>query len=310
MFQFIKAHKDLLFDAEPVATVGLLHSAASRDFLDQGPVDTAFFVSAVNLKDNVDVYAMDKSFFWGASILDRKYCADYGGFFKALSHLHAPVAIVPLQAILDEDIAYLKSFKLLCLPSLQCVSEKHARAIVEYARAGGHVIATGPRLGWEDDLGQPRVEKLDEALKGIATARLLEERIGRSYFESSSAAALATLEQAVIESGARIVDMPGARHVHLELTRRAGATLVHLINYEGAPSRILGDGAGLGPNAAGYPFPNEYRVVPQTVTLDVKDVAPKNVRFVSPDGEVQGKWLGGGKLEVIVRQYVVCVLEP
>ena len=322
MFRFLEAHSELLFEAEPVATVGLLHSSSSRDFLDRGPVDTSFFVSAVNLEENVDVRAADASFFWGASLRSTTYSADYGGAFQALSHLHAPFAIVPIQSLTEADEAYLASFRLLVAPSLECLSDVHARMLARFVESGGHLLLCGPSPGRADHLGAPKPEasRLDrllgfEAAKGAAIrgpVTYAPERLGARYLGAADASALATFSRAVDAAGARriAIDARAYPHVHVDLARRPGQVLLHLVSYDGAaPALRVRAGAGRG----GYPFEHDYRIVPRTIPVEVTVPEPvRGVRWLSPDRgfvEADARWLGGGKLEVPVQQYTLAVLE-
>ncbi len=331
MFQWIKARKELLFDAEFLPTVGLVHSASSRDFLDKGPVDTTFFVSAVNEELNYEVYKVDPSFYWGSSIVNSTYCADYGGLFKCLSHLHVPFAIVPLQAILDEDEAYLHSFKALVLPSLRCLHDRHAQMLVRYVAKGGLVICTGPDLGWDDELGLQKAEarRLD-TLFGLDPAATRPEslpkaggggvirhpgRLGQLYFKSSNPATFQFVGDALSAARARpfTMDDLAHRHVHLELSRHGKTFLLHAINYAGARETLMGGGLTPRSRLEVYPFASEYRVVRADLRLTVDLPAPvKSVRFASPDREFdekEARWLGKAELEFPVHQYTLALIE-
>ena len=118
-------------------------------------MDTAYFVSAVNEVLNGDVYVADPTFFWGASLRDREYCADYGGAFKALSRLHVTFAVVPIQSITEQDEEHLRSFKLLVAPSLDHLADVHSEMLARYVAGGGHLLLTGPAPGHLDQRGTP-----------------------------------------------------------------------------------------------------------------------------------------------------------
>ncbi len=326
MFQWIKAHKELLFDATPIATVGLVHSASSRDFIDRGPVDTAFFASAVYLATNKEILACDPSFFWGGSVLETQYSADFGGLLKALSHLHAPFSVVPIHGLADDEIPWLRSFRALVLPSLRCVRTRDRQALRDFVAQGGALLLTGPDVGWDDELGAPvqAAERLD-ALLGIAgaTTPIVQpsgaglvawhpSRLGRDYFRTSDAGALAFVRDVLDRASARPVKMDDAAHphVHVELAELGSRTIVHAVGYAGAPDRLI---AGSARADGGYPFPNDYQVVRQDVTLDLDAIAgAKSVRFLSPDPqfrEQDAQWVGGARVRFPVFQYTVVVVE-
>lgn len=321
MFEFIRKQAELLFDAEPVATVGVLHSSSSRDYIDRG-ADSAFFVSAVNDTLNRDVHEADPSFFAGASLRDTTYCADYGGTVKALSHLHLPFSIVPLQTITEADEPYLGTFRLLVAPSLQFISDLHAEMLVRFVKAGGHLLVFGQAPGHGDQLGAPKVEaaRLDRLLgfdsaKGAASiggkVTYRPELLGREYLRTEDATALAVFEAAAVEAGAHrvVMDRKQNPHIHVELARHGGRWVLHLVNYGGAPTELA-----LKPGAAtGYPFVHDYTIVRRDVAVELLvPGAIKGVTFISPDTQFvaeEARWLGGGKVQTPVFQYTIVVFE-
>ena len=324
MFQFIRRHAALLFDAEPVSTAAVLHSSASRDYVDQGPVDTSYFVSAVNETENAEVTAADPSFFWGSSLRSTTYCAEYGGAVAALSRLHVPFEIVPLQAITDSDAARLAAFRLLVAPSLEDISDVHAQMLVRFVEAGGHLLITGPAPGYGDELGvaKPEASRLDRLLGFDAAAgpTALErvtyrpDLVGRAYLSNADEEALAVFAAAVDAAGARRITLDREQHpdIHVELTKLGRRWILHVLDYGGAPADLA-----LKPpearRAGVYPFQDEYRVEGRDVALEVSLPDPvTGVTFLSPDPQFvarEASWLGGGKLRLPVFQYTIAVLE-
>ncbi|HVH47763.1 MAG TPA: alpha-amylase family protein [Labilithrix sp.] len=329
MFQFIRRHAELLFQAEPLATVGVLHSSPSRDYVDRGPIDTAFFVSAVNELENHEVYSADNSFFWGSSLRNTTYCADYGGAVKALSHLHVPFAIVPLQTITEGDTAFLGSFRLLVAPSLQNISDLHEQMLDRFVKAGGHLLVCGQSPGHADQFGSPKPEeaRLDRLLGFDAASGAVSvvegrnvtyrpELIGRDYLSTEDAKALSVFEGAIDAAGARRIslDRKEERNVHVELTRHAGRYVLHLVNYGGVPTDLtIRPGAATAGGDGPYPFQQDYAIHRRDLAVELTVPEPiARVSFLSPDRqfvEAEAKWLGGGRLEVPVFQYTVVVLE-
>ncbi len=330
MFQWIKAHKELLFDAVVAPTVGLVHSSATRDYVDQGPVDTSFFVSATNFVLNPEVYEADKSFFWGGSVADTQWCADYGGLFKALSHLHTPFHIVPLVGLFEDDFAALSQYRVLFVPSLTHVADMHVKALADYRARGGHLLVTGTGaggmlIGAEDELGRARPEaaRLDTALGlvglttpttlagsgGAGTLAFHPDRIGRTYFRENDPTALAFVATLLDSVGARPFTMDDAafRDVHIERSRLGTKTLLHFVNYAGAPDKLV---AAKG--RAPLPFASEYTVMRKDITLTYPELATaKQVTFVSPDPAFRAEQCRreGNRLTVAVHQYTMAILE-
>jgi len=324
MFQFIREHEEILFDAEPMPTVGVLHSSTSRDYIDRGPVDTSFFVSVVNELDNREVHEADPSFFWGASLRNTTYCADYGGAVAALSSLHVPFAIVPLQTITEADEAYLASFRLLVAPSLEHMDDLHVQMLVRFVASGGHLLVTGPAPGHGDGVGTPRPvdARLDrrlgfDASAGPTTAGRVTYRpelAGRLYLGDANEQALSVFDRAVEQAGARRVSIDRTRHphVHVELTRLERRWILHVLSYGGAPSNLAVEPADAR-TSAGYPFASEYRSGRRGLAIELSLPDPiTNVTFLSPDAEFvasEARWLGAGRLELPVFQYTIAVLE-
>ncbi|AKU95372.1 hypothetical protein AKJ09_02036 [Labilithrix luteola] len=211
MFGFLRDQTSLLFDVGPVAQVGLLHSSASRDYVDHGITNTAVYLSAVNPTTDAAIYAADPSFYRGASLGDTAFGAEYSGAFKALSHLHVPFAVVPLQTLTDADDDYLSSFALLVVPNVTCLEDAHARMLLRFTQRGGHLLVLGATPGYQDQLGlaKPDEARLDRILGFDATAGAFArdnlvyrpELLGRAYLLAEKDDAFAFFSDAVVRAG-------------------------------------------------------------------------------------------------------------
>lgn len=324
MFHFLQTQADTLFGSDSAATVGLLHSSTSRDYVDKGPSDTTFFVSEVNDTLNVGVGEVDPSFYEGGSIRDTTYCADYAGAFKALSHLHVPFDVVPLQTLGEADASALARFRLLVMPSVQCLSEAQVTLLEDYVRNGGRLLVCGPTPGSCDQFGaaKPDGSRFDQRLGFDAatgpTAKLgivyTPDRIGKSYLATEDGAALDVFRTAVEAASAQLLVFEGSnpdhRHIHIELARQPNGYVLHFVNYSGAATTLKVN-ASATPGA--YPFEQDYAIVRQDVNVELRiPETVKGARFLSPDvafAAADAKWLGDGKLQLPVHQHTMVVLD-
>lgn len=325
MFAFLRDQSTLLFEAAPVARVGLLHSSASRDFVDHGITNTAIYMSAANTTAAAEVYAADPTFYRGRSLGDTACGAEYSGGFKALSHLHVPFAVVPLQSLTEADEGYLSSFKLLVVPNVTCLEDTHARMLQRFSQAGGQLLVLGASPGFEDQLGLAKSDdaRLDRMLGfdakagAFASEKLVyrPELLGRQYLLAEKPDALAVFSDAVARAGAGMVSLDPTlhKHVHVEVTRHASGYVVHFLNYEGAaPNLDVQPGFGNAKPGV-YPFVNEYVIARRDLDVEITVPEPiQNVTFLSPDPQfvaADARWLGGGKLSLPLFQYTVAVLS-
>ncbi len=87
------------------------------------------------------------------------------GLHNLLMHAHWPSEI-----ILDNQVRldYLKTFPLVILSDVRCLSDEQARALEDYVKQGGLLLVTA-QSGTMDDIGQPREPGVLDDLIGITT---------------------------------------------------------------------------------------------------------------------------------------------
>jgi hypothetical protein len=338
-FRWIGENRELLFDAARAAKVAILHSSSTRDYVERGEADTVFVSSMGPYPAdtyNSTVPDLDPTFLTGSPIPTTKYLADYTGMCKLLSHGHVPFEIVPVQGLREADDAYLASFRLIVAPSLECLSDLHVEMLRRYVERGGHVLFTGRNVGWKDHLGAARApaHRLDAQLgfdsgagrrmlampRGAGQVHHYAEPIGRAYLRASQGSPLPEAMLTLVRrAGARLVEIEAQddhRHVHVELTRWQRTWLVHLVNYAGAPDRLLADEDAelVRPPPDVYPYPFDYRIVRKELRLRLALPAPiRSVRMLSFDHGAKGERppsIGpDGFLTVPVHQYTVLAVE-
>lgn len=98
--------------------------------------------------------------------VEDRYLASVFGTFRACVEEHLPVAVVNDWNLTADD---LKKYAVLLLPNAACLNELQARAIDEYVRAGGGLVASLD-VSLFDEFGDPR--------KGFALADLLGVEFG------------------------------------------------------------------------------------------------------------------------------------
>lgn len=133
-----------LRDMQPVAEVGIVRS---HDTLDFRPPEEQ----------------------WIRGIEVNTHGMAFEGWCQALIASHALWDIIPEMMLTEK---HLRKFKLVVLPNVSCLSTAHARAIRNYVRGGGKLIATGDTSLF-DRLGEPRK---DFALSDIFGAGFLNGR--------------------------------------------------------------------------------------------------------------------------------------
>ena len=104
----LKKHAWVYDDARPIAPVALVWSQRTLDF-------------------------------YGRDDAKARYADCAYGFYAALMENHIPTVVVSDEALLPGKLA---DFRAVVLPNMACVSDAQARAITEYVRAGGAMIAT------------------------------------------------------------------------------------------------------------------------------------------------------------------------
>lgn len=95
---------------------------------------------------------------------------EWHGANEACRHGHVPSSII-FDDSLDAD--KLRRYPLILLGNAVCLSKQQAKALEQYVRAGGKLIATH-QVGVLDELGYPHARPVLDSLLGIRSRRMVE----------------------------------------------------------------------------------------------------------------------------------------
>ncbi|MFO7697683.1 MAG: Tat pathway signal protein [Anaerolineae bacterium] len=140
-------NESLLYDREPVATVGVLWS-----------------------HENIDFYGRDKA--------DERVLLPWHGWTRALTRARIP--FIPVHA--DHIAREAPRLKALVLPDLGVLTDGQVEALRAFVASGGSLVASG-LSGWLDAWGEPRPTPALGELLGITYAG---ERLGLTGAHSSN----------------------------------------------------------------------------------------------------------------------------
>ncbi|NOZ00496.1 MAG: family 10 glycosylhydrolase [Deltaproteobacteria bacterium] len=249
VFGWIRANEDALFRTESGARVGLVHSSASRDYVD----GRCILDEEAERHCGVSLYARwERPLPWmewwttdkDDSVYNSNYMAEYRGLVKALVHLHVPFDILPSRLLTPEVAA---RYSMLVLPDLRAVSDAEVNIITDFAEKGGALLFTGPGPGVMDERG---LDRSKPAFKGLAAVGTRSGKCastvvgkgestwcaftaGRDYLVGSDPKALDAVRTAVEEGAPPVVKTDADRQVHLSLYSSPGRRVLHAVNFTG-----------------------------------------------------------------------------
>lgn len=166
-FHAVPAAENQAWIGQVVANGGrpqLHHSGYLSDFYDRRGMDAAK-VLLRRISENDDAYVGLKPMSRVALVYSRHtldnyaganpedmYLNHFRGFYNALIEARIPFDILSDKR-LTEDV--LERYDAVALPNLACLSDAASEALLGYARAGGHLVATY-KSGFFDAMGAPR----------------------------------------------------------------------------------------------------------------------------------------------------------
>lgn len=239
MYGWINDNEPYLFGPDSGAEVAVLYSSPSRDYVDKG-LGVGLYV---NTQSNDDLW-------WSTDEVDsayqRQYVAEYRGMVKLLVHTHTPFDIVASQALTLEELT---PYETVVLPDVEALSESEASVLQEYVWNGGNLIVTGPNPTGLDEYGSELPEYALADVLGFSKSDPLPEQaqhqygagemifysalLGKSYFVTSDASALATLSGAVEQTSTIPLSTDADRRVHIELSRADNEMVLQFVNFIG-----------------------------------------------------------------------------
>src|SRR4030042_1973458 len=138
------------------------------------------------------------------------------------------------------------------LPDVEALSDREASVFRQYVWNGGNLIVTGPNPTGLDQYGSARPEYALADVLGFSKSDPLPGQaqhqygagmllfhsalLGKSYYVTSDASALATLSAAIEQTSTTLLSTNADRRVHIELSRTdngMGLPFVHFIGMSG-----------------------------------------------------------------------------
>ena len=162
-FEFLRKEEASVGEAARHAQMGIWYSSASRDYLDMPFGDNGIYGMFVTTSPpNPD------STWWATAADDSVVHKPHIGGWRAAVHTLIQLKI-PYRPILSpgDPEAEMAGLEGLWLPSVAAMSDEDAQRIIEFAEAGGIVLATGHFPATLDELGSPRDVSPLAALFGV-----------------------------------------------------------------------------------------------------------------------------------------------
>lgn len=107
----------------------------------------------------------------------KKYISSFNGVYKALIESHIPVAIISDKDLMSEKLS---SYKIIILPNAVCLSDESIKALLDYVKNGGKLIASSG-VSLADEKGNKRTDFGLGPAMGIQFLSFSEK--GKNYVE-------------------------------------------------------------------------------------------------------------------------------
>ncbi len=298
VFGWLKENEDDLFRSQSAARVAILHSSASRDYIDA--VCTASWdegeACGVSLFDTWQ--RPDEKMAWWTedaddSVHNSRYLGEYRGIVKALSESHVPFDVLPSRLLTADQAA---RYDVLVAPSLAALSDAEAAVLSSFAQAGGTVVFTGTTTpATMDEQGRAKARPDFQAQGTYAVGFPKNAAIGDGRFywlpdvgrrllrgDDGAAELLADFSTVVGDAARPLVRTNAGTGIHLDAYRRDERTIVHALNTTGATGQfsIVHQAFRLGVNVG-------TATVAKVLSTSARDAGPREVPFTVTDGWVE-----------------------
>jgi len=234
VFSLIDRHAKDLFDARSAATVGLLFSSRSRDFLDGLRPGGQFVSWGKPTRDIAWANSENRE-----STASAPYLGEFRGWAKLLIQGGVPFDVVPSEGL---SVDRLIPYRCLVVPALAALSERDRELLLSWAARGGTLIVTGAASGLYDDTGKERRRSLWDGLRAggqtVGQGRILGvlEPFGSRSFGKGDKSVHGTALDWLSEAGVSPVVADG-KPVYVHCYRNESRTIVHAIHYGWVGSR-------------------------------------------------------------------------
>ncbi len=149
-FDFVKKNRDVLFNHDRVARVGVWYSKASRDFVDYPQFGSfGLFTDTTSPTQDPD--------WWATGIHDSVQHKPHVGGWRGAAHMLIELGI-PFEPVFADRLepGYLDEYDLVWMPDVAAVAVDELDVLTAYVESGGKVLATGALPGTYDERGALR----------------------------------------------------------------------------------------------------------------------------------------------------------
>lgn len=235
MFTWIADHSREIYDATSTASVALVYSPQSRDFVDGTLRGGGLYVTPVQPYP---------ALYWqlepDQSVLVHDFMAEYRGWGMLLIQNQVPFDVVTTNQM---DAETLRRYKVLVLPQAAALSDDQRDLLAAYARAGGTLIVTGDKSGRYDGTGARRPSNAwatwwkkgtggqapSEAAVEQGRAFFCRRSLGSEYLRCPSEKGLRQARDLVARAGVSPALLERAP-AYVQTYEEGGRSIVHLLN--------------------------------------------------------------------------------
>ena len=308
MFSWIAQNEDMMFRSTSDAKVVLLHSSASRDYIDgrcvmDGTCGVSLFASWQR-PDPAIAWWTDNV---GDSLYSTNYMSEYRGLVKALVNSHVPFDLLPSRLM---TATRLSKYDTIVAPSLESLSSSEGQLIRNFVAAGGKVIFTAKQPGTLTELGLGRSHlfaEIDNTAAGSCGTKAYgngsmvwcNKSIGKEYMVNKNMAALTQFQALLGSSMTSLLEAPTAgSKIYFEVYSKENKTAVHVVNYKGADGSF-----SVVPTSFDFSIKTNGRAVAKVLQTTPSSPTPVEVPFIASNDKVSISATGIGTWTLFIIEY-------
>ncbi len=308
MFSWIRANEDVMFRSDSDARVLLLHSSASRDYIDglcimSGQCGVSLFATWARPDPTMAWWTPEPT----DSLYASNYMAEYRGMVKALVDHHVPFDLMPSRLLTG---GLLSGYDVVVAPSLEALSDGENLALSEFVSSGGKLIFTGARPGGLTEKGLVRPAALFPEINAAApgTCSIVpvgagemvwcNQSLGKNYMVNDDPAAFMEIGTQLGNAKDAVLQTDASTGLYFEVYSTANNTAVHAVNYKGA-------------NGTFSVIPATFNLTVETGTKSIRRVVqtspafpdPVELAFVTMNGKTTFKAENVGTWTLFIVEY-------
>lgn len=228
MFKWIAREQSNLFDCTSNASVAILYSSETRDFVD-GTEDGGLYITSSPPTPAVKWWVKSRKM----ALNECSYLSEYKGWGFFLIQNHIPFDVRPLPNISIEELLH---YRLVILPNTVCLKDRMQSLLCTYLAKGGSLIITGEDAGLYDELGNRRKtsrwkEKSFIESSGVRDRVLCyPSLVGKGFLSLKVTSDTKPVKEYFIRQGITPIINETAP-LCVQSYRKGGDLIVHLLNY-------------------------------------------------------------------------------